>query len=179
MPGPINLFSGSFIFLINQNSSEAQNRISSTRYIPVCACPCFSYTPCLQVRGRALPPGSTQFPTSLPSSADQVFGCQLESLCQREGDTVPSFVRLCVEAVDKKGYFSKDPRPPQISAFKPQSLVTPISAFFLTPSPSGYSIHTLESETSSLSPRSRCGRHLPGEWELGSGPETALSGRQR
>ncbi|EGW02274.1 Rho GTPase-activating protein 9 [Cricetulus griseus] len=33
---------------------------------------------------------------------DQVFGCQLESLCQREGDTVPSFVRLCVEAVDKK-----------------------------------------------------------------------------
>lgn len=34
---------------------------------------------------------------------DQVFGCQLESLCQREGDTVPSFVRLCVEAVDKKG----------------------------------------------------------------------------
>lgn len=34
---------------------------------------------------------------------DQVFGCQLESLCQREGDTVPSFVRLCVETVDKKG----------------------------------------------------------------------------
>ncbi|XP_031206072.1 rho GTPase-activating protein 9 isoform X3 [Mastomys coucha] len=34
---------------------------------------------------------------------DQVFGCHLESLCQREGDTVPSFVRLCVEAVDKKG----------------------------------------------------------------------------
>lgn len=41
-----------------------------------------------------------------PCSADQVFGCQLESLCQREGDTVPSFVRLCVEAVDKKGVFS-------------------------------------------------------------------------
>ncbi|KAM6154176.1 rho GTPase-activating protein 9 isoform 2-T2 [Erethizon dorsatum] len=34
---------------------------------------------------------------------DQVFGCQLESLCQREGDTVPSFVRLCVAAVDKRG----------------------------------------------------------------------------
>lgn len=34
---------------------------------------------------------------------EQVFGCQLESLCQREGNTVPSFVRLCVEAVDKKG----------------------------------------------------------------------------
>ncbi|XP_019513110.1 PREDICTED: rho GTPase-activating protein 9 [Hipposideros armiger] len=33
----------------------------------------------------------------------QVFGCQLESLCQREGDTVPSFVRLCIAAVDKRG----------------------------------------------------------------------------
>lgn len=34
---------------------------------------------------------------------DQVFGCQLESLCNREGDTVPSFVRLCIAAVDKRG----------------------------------------------------------------------------
>lgn len=34
---------------------------------------------------------------------DQVFGCQLESLCQREGDTVPSFVQLCIAAVDKRG----------------------------------------------------------------------------
>ncbi|XP_062931860.1 rho GTPase-activating protein 9 isoform X2 [Cynocephalus volans] len=34
---------------------------------------------------------------------DQVFGCQLESLCQREDDTVPSFVRLCIAAVDKRG----------------------------------------------------------------------------
>lgn len=34
---------------------------------------------------------------------DQVFGCQLESLCQRDGDTVPSFVRLCIAAVDKRG----------------------------------------------------------------------------
>ncbi|XP_036313980.1 rho GTPase-activating protein 9 isoform X4 [Pipistrellus kuhlii] len=34
---------------------------------------------------------------------DQVFGCQLESLCQREGDTVPSFVRRCIAAVDKRG----------------------------------------------------------------------------
>uniref|UniRef100_A0A8C9AG39 Rho GTPase activating protein 9 n=1 Tax=Prolemur simus TaxID=1328070 RepID=A0A8C9AG39_PROSS len=34
---------------------------------------------------------------------DQVFGCQLESLCQREGDTVPSFMRLCIAAVDKRG----------------------------------------------------------------------------
>ncbi|KAM4882298.1 rho GTPase-activating protein 9 isoform 2-T4 [Thomomys bottae] len=34
---------------------------------------------------------------------DQVFGCQLESLCQREGNTVPNFVRLCIAAVDKRG----------------------------------------------------------------------------
>ncbi|XP_004379939.1 rho GTPase-activating protein 9 isoform X2 [Trichechus manatus latirostris] len=34
---------------------------------------------------------------------DQVFGCQLESLCQRERNTVPSFVRLCIAAVDKRG----------------------------------------------------------------------------
>ncbi|XP_055973497.1 rho GTPase-activating protein 9 [Sorex fumeus] len=34
---------------------------------------------------------------------DQVFGCQLESLCQREGGTVPNFVRLCIAAVDKRG----------------------------------------------------------------------------
>ncbi|XP_028929427.1 rho GTPase-activating protein 9 isoform X2 [Ornithorhynchus anatinus] len=34
---------------------------------------------------------------------DQVFGCSLEALCQREGGTVPSFVRLCVAAVDKRG----------------------------------------------------------------------------
>ncbi|XP_003405201.2 rho GTPase-activating protein 9 isoform X2 [Loxodonta africana] len=34
---------------------------------------------------------------------DQVFGCQLESLCQRDADTVPSFVRLCIAAVDKRG----------------------------------------------------------------------------
>ncbi|XP_054984136.1 rho GTPase-activating protein 9 [Sorex araneus] len=34
---------------------------------------------------------------------DQVFGCQLESLCQREGGTVPNFLRLCIAAVDKRG----------------------------------------------------------------------------
>ncbi|XP_043388746.1 rho GTPase-activating protein 9 isoform X14 [Chelonia mydas] len=34
---------------------------------------------------------------------DQVFGCRLDALCQRENDTVPRFVRLCVEAVEKKG----------------------------------------------------------------------------
>ena len=45
------------------------------------------------------------FPSRLFASPDQVFGCQLESLCQREGDTVPSFVRLCIAAVDKRGHF--------------------------------------------------------------------------
>lgn len=49
--------------------------------------------------------------TSFCVSPDQVFGCQLESLCQREGDTVPSFVRLCVAAVDKRGHF------PRVSSF--------------------------------------------------------------
>ncbi|XP_074836111.1 rho GTPase-activating protein 9 isoform X2 [Carettochelys insculpta] len=34
---------------------------------------------------------------------DQVFGCRLEALCQRDGDTVPRFVRLCVQAVEERG----------------------------------------------------------------------------
>ncbi|XP_053868175.1 rho GTPase-activating protein 9 isoform X2 [Malaclemys terrapin pileata] len=34
---------------------------------------------------------------------DQVFGCRLDALCQREKDMVPRFVRLCVEAVEKRG----------------------------------------------------------------------------
>ncbi|KAF3694306.1 Rho GTPase-activating protein 15 ArhGAP15 Rho-type GTPase-activating protein 15 [Channa argus] len=34
---------------------------------------------------------------------DRVFGCHLLTLCQREGTTVPKFVRVCVEAVDKRG----------------------------------------------------------------------------
>ncbi|XP_077429973.1 rho GTPase-activating protein 9 isoform X2 [Vanacampus margaritifer] len=34
---------------------------------------------------------------------DQVFGCRLEMLCEREKSTVPRFVRLCVETVEKRG----------------------------------------------------------------------------
>ncbi|XP_043930908.1 rho GTPase-activating protein 15 [Protopterus annectens] len=34
---------------------------------------------------------------------EQVFGCPLEILCQREGDTVPQIVKLCVAAVEKRG----------------------------------------------------------------------------
>ncbi|XP_036007730.1 rho GTPase-activating protein 9 isoform X2 [Fundulus heteroclitus] len=34
---------------------------------------------------------------------DQVFGCRLEMLCEREKCTVPRFVRLCTEAVEKRG----------------------------------------------------------------------------
>ncbi|XP_032823045.1 rho GTPase-activating protein 15-like isoform X2 [Petromyzon marinus] len=34
---------------------------------------------------------------------DQVFGCPLQSLCAREASTVPAFVRLCVQEVDKRG----------------------------------------------------------------------------
>ncbi|KAM3862086.1 rho GTPase-activating protein 15 [Diretmus argenteus] len=34
---------------------------------------------------------------------DRVFGCHLLTLCEREGTTVPKFVKLCVEAVEKRG----------------------------------------------------------------------------
>ncbi|XP_072349706.1 rho GTPase-activating protein 9-like [Scyliorhinus torazame] len=36
---------------------------------------------------------------------DQVFGCRLDALCEREKTTVPKFVRLCIEAVEKRGNF--------------------------------------------------------------------------
>lgn len=35
--------------------------------------------------------------------SDQVFGCSLEMLCERERSTVPRFVRLCTEAVERRG----------------------------------------------------------------------------
>ncbi|XP_041029393.1 rho GTPase-activating protein 15-like isoform X3 [Carcharodon carcharias] len=34
---------------------------------------------------------------------DQVFGCVLEDLCQRENNTVPNFVVKCIQAVEKRG----------------------------------------------------------------------------
>ncbi|KAM6978135.1 rho GTPase-activating protein 15 [Tautogolabrus adspersus] len=34
---------------------------------------------------------------------DRVFGCHLLTLCEREGNTVPRFVQICVDAVDKRG----------------------------------------------------------------------------
>ncbi|XP_039596533.1 rho GTPase-activating protein 27 isoform X1 [Polypterus senegalus] len=34
---------------------------------------------------------------------DQVFGCHLNTLCERENSTVPSFVKKCIEAVEKRG----------------------------------------------------------------------------
>ncbi|XP_034389546.1 rho GTPase-activating protein 12 isoform X6 [Cyclopterus lumpus] len=34
---------------------------------------------------------------------DQVFGCRLEMLCEREKSRVPRFVRLCTDAVEKRG----------------------------------------------------------------------------
>lgn len=39
------------------------------------------------------------------SVTDRVFGCHLLTLCEREGTTVPKFVRICLEAVDKRGAF--------------------------------------------------------------------------
>ncbi|KAM8933608.1 rho GTPase-activating protein 15 [Pelodytes ibericus] len=34
---------------------------------------------------------------------DQVFGCPLDTLCKRENSTVPQFVKLCIDAVEKRG----------------------------------------------------------------------------
>ncbi|XP_029979399.1 rho GTPase-activating protein 12-like isoform X2 [Sphaeramia orbicularis] len=34
---------------------------------------------------------------------DQVFGCSLTSLCQRENTTVPNFVKMCIEHVENTG----------------------------------------------------------------------------
>uniref|UniRef100_A0A8P4G8Q6 Rho-GAP domain-containing protein n=1 Tax=Dicentrarchus labrax TaxID=13489 RepID=A0A8P4G8Q6_DICLA len=34
---------------------------------------------------------------------DRIFGCHLLTLCEREGTTVPQFVRICLDAVDKRG----------------------------------------------------------------------------
>ncbi|KAL2091440.1 hypothetical protein ACEWY4_013703 [Coilia grayii] len=34
---------------------------------------------------------------------DQVFGCSLEMLCERERSTVPRFVRMCIDAVNRRG----------------------------------------------------------------------------
>ncbi|KAM9709894.1 rho GTPase-activating protein 15 isoform 2-T2 [Menidia menidia] len=34
---------------------------------------------------------------------DRVFGCHLLTLCEREGSTVPKFVQICVDAVEKRG----------------------------------------------------------------------------
>ncbi|XP_034043011.1 rho GTPase-activating protein 15 [Thalassophryne amazonica] len=34
---------------------------------------------------------------------DRVFGCHLLTLCEREGSTVPQFVKLCLDAVEKRG----------------------------------------------------------------------------
>jgi len=32
-----------------------------------------------------------------------VFGCPLEKLCANENTTIPKFVKLCVEEIDKRG----------------------------------------------------------------------------
>lgn len=37
------------------------------------------------------------------SFTDQVFGCSLTSLCQRENTSVPNFVKMCIEHVESTG----------------------------------------------------------------------------
>ncbi|KAM6934675.1 rho GTPase-activating protein 15 [Xenentodon cancila] len=34
---------------------------------------------------------------------DRVFGCHLLTLCKREGTTIPKFVQMCLDAVEKRG----------------------------------------------------------------------------
>ncbi|XP_012683837.1 rho GTPase-activating protein 15 [Clupea harengus] len=34
---------------------------------------------------------------------DRVFGCHLLTLCSREGTTVPKFIRLCIQEVERRG----------------------------------------------------------------------------
>ncbi|XP_069010543.1 rho GTPase-activating protein 15 [Embiotoca jacksoni] len=34
---------------------------------------------------------------------DRVFGCHLLTLCEREGTTVPKFIHVCLDAVEKRG----------------------------------------------------------------------------
>uniref|UniRef100_A0A8C7ZJ01 Rho GTPase-activating protein 15 n=1 Tax=Oryzias sinensis TaxID=183150 RepID=A0A8C7ZJ01_9TELE len=34
---------------------------------------------------------------------DQVFGCHLLTLCEREGTTVPKFIQTCLDAIEKRG----------------------------------------------------------------------------
>lgn len=67
------------------------------------------------------PPPRPQSPSPIPSAPslpqhclvpDQVFGCRLEALCQRENTTVPRFVRLCVEAVEERGRYPGGACPP-------------------------------------------------------------------
>lgn len=38
--------------------------------------------------------------------SDRVFGCHLSTLCEREGTTVPKFVQICLDAVEKRGTFA-------------------------------------------------------------------------
>lgn len=34
---------------------------------------------------------------------DQVFGCSLQALCERERGTVPRFVLQCIQTVERRG----------------------------------------------------------------------------
>uniref|UniRef100_A0A8C2GUF6 Rho GTPase activating protein 9 n=1 Tax=Cyprinus carpio TaxID=7962 RepID=A0A8C2GUF6_CYPCA len=48
-------------------------------------------------------PARAQTCSSVFLISDQVFGCGLELLCEREKSTVPQFVRKCTDAVERKG----------------------------------------------------------------------------
>ncbi|TRY97378.1 hypothetical protein DNTS_032898 [Danionella cerebrum] len=61
---------------------------------------------------------------------DQVFGCALELLCEREKSSVPQFVRRCTEAVERRGQ-SITPSPEAVSVMMkgfPRARRTPITS---------------------------------------------------
>ena len=74
----------SYIMCWHSYLREKENVWSDIKSVFVCVCVCVFVSVCHH-----------------PS--DQVFGCSLEMLCERERSTVPRFVRLCTEAVEKRG----------------------------------------------------------------------------
>lgn len=85
----------------------ATNSASSCRGGRRCS-PCVSGAtsrvgaPCRHSRRRASPCCPPRAHLSV-SSPDQVFGCSLQVLCERERGTVPRFVQQCIQTVERRG----------------------------------------------------------------------------
>uniref|UniRef100_A0A8C1KYM1 Rho GTPase activating protein 9 n=1 Tax=Cyprinus carpio TaxID=7962 RepID=A0A8C1KYM1_CYPCA len=57
----------------------------------------------IYLKQKSFCPARAQTCSSVCLISDQVFGCGLELLCEREKSTVPQFVRKCTDAVERKG----------------------------------------------------------------------------